>query len=87
MCIRDRTKGDDNNKIIPLLYKAAEKVALTKKIAHLEKQLGNKYSFDIIIGKSKNIKEAIEAAQKVATTDASVLLTGETCLLYTARCV
>ncbi len=72
------TKGDDNNKIIPLLYKAAEKVALTKKIAHLEKQLGNKYSFDIIIGKSKNIKEAIEAAQKVATTDASVLLTGET---------
>ena len=72
------TKGDDNNKIIPLLYKAAEKVTLTKKIAHLEKQLGNKYSFDIIIGKSKNIKEAIEAAQKVATTDATVLLTGET---------
>jgi two-component system NtrC family response regulator len=72
------TKGDDNNKIIPLLYKAAEKVTLTKKIAHLEKQLGNKYSFDIIIGKSKNIREAIESAQKVATTDATVLLTGET---------
>ncbi len=72
------TKGDDNNKIIPLLYKAAEKVTLNRKIAHLEKQLGNKYSFDIILGKSKNIREAIEAAQKVASTDATVLLTGET---------
>lgn len=72
------TKGDDNNKIIPLLYKAAEKIALTKKIAHLEKQLGNKYSFWYHYREIKNIKEAIEAAQKVATTDASVLLTGET---------
>ena len=72
------TKGDDNNKIIPLLYKADEKVTLNRKIAHLEKQLGNKYSFDIILGKSRNIREAIEAAQKVASTDATVLLTGET---------
>ena len=72
------TKGDDNNKIIPLLYKAAEKVALTKRVVQLEKQLGDKYSFDSIIGKSKTIKAAIEAAKKVAATDAAILLTGET---------
>lgn len=72
------TKGDDNNRIIPLLYKASEKVALAKRVLQLEKQLGNKYSFDSILGKSKQIKAAIEAATKVATTDATVLLTGET---------
>lgn len=72
------TKGDDNNKIIPLLYKAAEKVTLAKRVLQLENKLTHKYSFDSIIGKSKNIKAAIEAAKKVADTDATVLLTGET---------
>ena len=72
------TKGDDNNKIIPLLYRAMEKVSLTKRVELLEKQLGNKYSFETILGKSKSIKEAVDAARKVAATDASVLLTGET---------
>lgn len=72
------TKGDDNHKIIPLLYKASEKVLLAKRVLQLEKQLGNKYSFDGIIGKSKAIKAAIEDAKRVAATEATVLLTGET---------
>lgn len=72
------TKGDDNNKIIPLLYRAMEKVVLAKRVQLLEKQLSNKYSFDKIIGKSKSILKAIELAHKVAATDTSVLLTGET---------
>ncbi len=72
------TKGDDNNRIIPLVYKAAEKVQLAKRVQQLEKQLGNKYSFSSISGKSKTIKTAIEAATKVAATDATVLLSGET---------
>jgi DNA-binding NtrC family response regulator len=72
------TKGDDNNKIIPLLYRAVEKAALAKRIQQLEKQLANKFSFDSILGKSKLIKTVIDAAQKVAVTDATVLLTGET---------
>lgn len=72
------TKGDDNNKIIPLLYKATEKVALAKKVLQLEKQLGKKYSFENIIGKSKILGVAINASRKVAATDATVLLTGET---------
>ena len=72
------TKGDDNNKIIPLVYKAIEKVALNKRVLQLEKQLGNKYSFETIIGKSKQIRSSIESGEKVAVTDATVLLTGET---------
>lgn len=72
------TKGDDNNKIIPLLYSAMDKVRLSKRIKQLEKQLGNKYSFDTITGRSKSIKQAIDSAKKVAETDTTVLLTGET---------
>ena len=72
------TKGDDNNKIIPLLYRAIEKVGLAKRVQQLEKQLGNKYSFEKIVGKSKIIQQAIELAKKVANTDTTVLLTGET---------
>ena len=72
------TKGDDNNKIIPLLYKASEKVKLNKRVIQLEKQLDQKLSFENVIGKSKLIKQAVEAAKKVANTDATVLLTGET---------
>jgi len=72
------TKGDDNNKIIPLVYKATDKVNLNRRLLQLEKQLGDKQSFDNIIGKSKTIEIAINSAKKVAVTDATVLLTGET---------
>lgn len=72
------TKGDDNNRIIPLLNRAIEKVRLAKRVQQLEKQVGKKYSFDSILGKSKAILSTIELAKKVAATDASVLLLGET---------
>ncbi|MBP6515976.1 MAG: sigma-54-dependent Fis family transcriptional regulator [Chitinophagales bacterium] len=72
------TKGDDNNKIIPLVYKAVEKANLSKRVMVLEKQLANKHSFENIIGSSKIILQAIALAKRVATTDTTVLLTGET---------
>ncbi len=71
-------KGDDNNKIIPLLNQAIEKSSLAKRVKNLEQQLEKKYSFDSIIGKSRTILEAIALAKKVAATDTTVLLTGET---------
>jgi two-component system NtrC family response regulator len=71
-------KGDDNDKVIPLLNKAIEKVELKKKIASLEKQVGKKYNFESIIGSSSSITDAINLAKKVAPTDATVLLLGET---------
>jgi two-component system NtrC family response regulator len=71
-------KGDDNDKIIPLLHKAIEKVQLQKKVIQLEKRIGDKYSFNTIIGKSKRIEQVIDLAKKVAKTESTVLLTGET---------
>lgn len=72
------TKGDDNNRIIPLINRAVEKAELAKRIQHLEKQLEIKYSFENIIGESERIKEATALAKKVADSDTYVLLTGET---------
>src|ERR1035437_6707337 len=71
-------KGDDNNKIIPLINRAIEKVELAKRIQSLEKQLNSKHTFDKIIGRSKVIQQVIDLAKKVAQTDTTVLLTGET---------
>ena len=72
------TKGDDNNKIIPLLSRAMEKVEMVRRLQQLEKQVGQKYSFESILGKSKPIRMAVELARKVSVTDVPVLLTGET---------
>ena len=72
------TKGDDNDKIIPLLNTALEKVQLQKRIQQLEQQVGKRYGFDSILGSSSLIQEAITLAKKVAPTDATVLLLGET---------
>ena len=70
------TKGDDNNKIIPLLSRAMEKVEMARRLQQLEKQVGQKYSFESILGKSKPIRMAVELARKVSVTDVPVLLTG-----------
>jgi len=71
-------KGDDNEKIIPLLHRAIEKVQLQKKIKELEIRVHEKFSFDSIIGHSKGITDAISLAKKVAATNTTVLLLGET---------
>ena len=45
-------KGEDNTRLIPLLYRAKEKVKLHKKIQKREEQIGDQYSFSGVIGKS-----------------------------------
>jgi two-component system, NtrC family, response regulator len=72
------TKGDDNNRVIPLLSKAMEKVQLQKRVQQLENLVGKKYSFESIMGSSRQIKSAIDLAKKVAPADTTVLLLGET---------
>jgi transcriptional regulator with PAS, ATPase and Fis domain len=47
-----------------LVYKATDKVNLNRRLLQLEKQLGDKQSFDNIIGKSKTIEAAIISAKK-----------------------
>ncbi len=72
------TKGDDNEKIIPLVAIAAEKVQTQLRVFNREKQSKSINSFGQILGQSKVILQTIEAAKKVAPTDTTVLLLGET---------
>jgi len=71
-------KGDDNEKIIPLLNRAIEKVQLQRRVQQLQKQVGHQYSFENILGSSPTIQEAVQLAKKVATANTTVLLLGET---------
>ncbi len=72
------TKGDDNEKIIPLVNKAMDKAILQRRVLELESKLNNKFGFDRIIGTSPAITAAIKLAQRVATTDTTVMILGET---------
>ncbi|GAB3712706.1 sigma-54 dependent transcriptional regulator [Spirosoma flavus] len=72
------TKGDDNDRIIPLVSRAVEKANLQFRIKQLEDQVRRRHGFESIIGRSKAIQQAIDLARKVAVTDTTVLLTGET---------
>ena len=72
------TKGDDNEKIIPLVYKAMDKAKLNAHVLNLEKRIDKKYNFEGILGTSNAIKDAIALARKVAATNTTVLLLGET---------
>jgi len=69
------TKGDDNNKIIPIISRAVEKVQQGERLKTVR---NTAYTFDSIIGNSPLLKKAVALAQKVASTDVTVLLTGET---------
>ena len=72
------TKGDDNNRIIPLISRAMDQVAKAKQESQAEILVDREYSFDTILGSSMAIREAIALAKKVSVTDVPVLLTGET---------
>jgi len=72
------TKGDDNNRILPLVSKAMDKAHLQFRIRDLEKKIGGKYNFGSILGESPEIQAAIALAEKVAPSEMTVLLLGET---------
>jgi len=72
------TKGDDNEKIIPLVSKAMDKAILQRRVLELENKLNLKFGFERIIGTSAGITDAIKLARRVAGADTTVLLLGET---------
>jgi two-component system, NtrC family, response regulator len=71
------TKGNDNDRIVPLLYQALDKATAQKRSAVKIKEKGA-YTFDDIIGHSALLQQAVQLAQKIAPASANVLLLGET---------
>ena len=72
------TKGDHQEKIIPLLNRAADKAVLQQQVFNLGSKLQKKFGFETVIGNSTAIRSSIDLAKKVAATDTNVLLLGET---------
>jgi DNA-binding NtrC family response regulator len=72
------TKGDEDNKILPLIEKAVEKAKMRLRLEQLQNTVSGKYNFNAVTGSSQIIRESIDMAKKVAGTDAAVLLIGET---------
>lgn len=70
-------KGDDNNKIIPLLNQAFENVERKRKYNSLKK-ISDRNDADLVIGTSDVLKKNLRLAEKLSKTSTSVLLTGET---------
>ena len=62
------TKGDDNNKILPLLSRATEKAQMQRRLARLEDKLSEEHSFDRIIGSSESLRSAVALAAKTTKT-------------------
>jgi two-component system, NtrC family, response regulator len=71
-------KGDDDDKVPLTVRRAYDRAVLSAELNNLRNRVESKYAFSRIIGKSKKISEAIEFAKKVAPTDTTVLLLGET---------
>ncbi|MEO8209550.1 MAG: sigma-54 dependent transcriptional regulator [bacterium] len=71
-------KGKDEDEIILKVKQAFDKSNLKNKVKELQKKVEKNFSFSSITGKAKPISDAIELAKKVADTDTTVLLLGET---------
>jgi len=69
------TKGEGEEQIIPVIARAMERVKIRSHLNHPE---GTYFTFDQIIAKSQPMKDAVSLARRVAPTDATVLLLGET---------
>lgn len=72
------TKGTDNDQILPIVSRASEKARLNKRIQFLQSSAEEKHAFETVIGTSSAIQECIHIARRVAETDTTVLLSGET---------
>ena len=73
------TKGDDNNKIIPIISRAMEKINSRPVQPSGSTVVPVRESaFDTVLGHSRGLQQVIQLARKVAVTDVPVLLTGET---------
>jgi DNA-binding NtrC family response regulator len=63
--------------LMQVVHKALEVRELRDENRQLKAELGRRYEFDNIIGRSQNMREIFDAIERVAPTRATVLLAGE----------
>lgn len=72
------TKGGSDDQLLVVIERAVEKARLQKRIAVLERRVEQQFSFAAMIGSSPALLAARKLAERVAPTDSTVLLHGET---------
>jgi len=72
------SKPFDNDDLLLSVSRALERQRLQERIVELEEDLNTRTSFVGIVGKSESIQRAVRRLAKVARSDATVLLAGET---------
>jgi DNA-binding NtrC family response regulator len=70
-------KPVDSNHLLLLVERALEQARLRTENILLREEWSKRYGFPRIIGESEAIKQAVAETQRVATTEATVLLLGE----------
>jgi len=71
-------KPVEPEKLLVIIRNALEKESLKGELSFLRRELKKKASLKNLIGRSKGIRDVIETVKKVAPTDSTVLITGET---------
>ncbi len=69
------TKPLDRDHLLIVIRKALERDALRHQVAYLRSEVDGRYAS--IVGNSPSVRSVVEAAQRTAKSDASVLLLGE----------
>jgi DNA-binding NtrC family response regulator len=71
------TKPFDVDELLVLVERAAESSALLQEVTTLRQEVGQRYSFDNIIGRSPAMQTVLNTVTRVAPLRTTVLLTGE----------
>ncbi len=71
------TKPFKNDEIRVVVKNALERKALKEENRQLKQQLGQRFSFQCLIGKSPSMMKVISLLERVAPSQANVLITGE----------
>ncbi|MBN1782497.1 sigma-54-dependent Fis family transcriptional regulator [bacterium] len=70
-------KPFDKDEFLILIKKALERKDLISEVEHLQNELREKYRFENIVGNSNAMMEVLSMVSKVAKTDSTVLITGQ----------
>jgi DNA-binding NtrC family response regulator len=71
------TKPFDVDELVLLVERAAEAAALLREVTALRQEVGHRYSFDNIVGRSATMRAVLDTVSRVAPLRTTVLLTGE----------
>ncbi|MEO8604203.1 MAG: sigma-54 dependent transcriptional regulator [bacterium] len=71
------TKPFDIDELILLVERAAQSSALLQEVTALRQEVGQRYSFDNVIGRAPSMQAVLDTVSRVAPLRTTVLLTGE----------